>query len=121
MRSSRHGNTTHSRYVRHNSLYTRGKIGLTRCLLLLPLRDAPNERGKLQQIIHAKGGSTAGKDHTGIRRCKAGPGSREYPHVISSLVKRDPIFSPIVTIIEDLKLLAVQGMEGMGDREKSLR
>jgi hypothetical protein len=87
----------------------------------LPLFDAPNERGKLQQISHAKGSSTAGKNHTRIRRRKAGPRSREYPHVIGSLVKRDPIFSPIVTIIEDLKLLAVQGMEGMGDREHSFR
>ena len=41
--------------------------------------------------------------------------------MIGSLVKRDAIFSPIVPVGEDLKLLAVQGMEGMGDREKSFR
>ena len=42
-------------------------------------------------------------------------------HVVSSIVKGDTIFSPIVPATEDLKLLAVQGMEGMGDREKSFR
>jgi len=39
--------------------------------------------------------------------------------MIGGLVKGDPIFSPIVAVVEDLKLLAVQGMEGMGDRENS--
>jgi len=63
--------------------------------------------GKVQQIRHTKGGSTGGKDHTGISRRKAGPRSREYPYVISRLVKRDPIFSPIVAVVEDLKLLTV--------------
>jgi len=41
--------------------------------------------------------------------------------MIRSLIKRDTIFSPIVPVVEDLKLLPVQGMEGMGDREDSLR
>jgi hypothetical protein len=39
--------------------------------------------------------------------------------MVSSLVKGDTILSPIVPVGEDLKLLAVQGMEGMGDREYS--
>ena len=77
--------------------------------------------GKLQQIRHTKGGSTGGKDPTSISRRKAGPRSREYPHVISCLVKRDPIFSPIVAVVKNLKLLTVQGMKGMGDREHSFR
>src|SRR6266699_6269684 len=92
MRSSHHGNATYSRYIRRNFLYTCGKIGLTLCRLLSPLFDAPNEVGKLQQIHYTKGGATGGKDPTSIRRRKAGPSSREYPHVISSLVEADPIF-----------------------------
>ena len=39
--------------------------------------------------------------------------------MIRGLVKNDPIFSPIVAVVEDLKLLAVQRMKGMGDREYS--
>ncbi len=41
--------------------------------------------------------------------------------MIRGLVKGDPIFSPIVTVVEDLKLLVVQWMKGMSDREHSLR
>ncbi len=33
----------------------------------------------------------------------------------------DTIFSPIMAVVEDLKLLAEQGMEGMSDRENSFR
>ncbi len=39
--------------------------------------------------------------------------------MIRGLVKNDTIFSPIVAVGEDLKLLAVQRMKGMGDREYS--
>src|SRR5260370_39138266 len=87
MRSSHHGNATYSRYIRRNFLYTCGKIGLTLCLLLSPRFDAPNEVGKLEQIHYPKGSATSGKDHTGIRSCRAGPCRREYPHVISSLIQ----------------------------------
>src|SRR5258708_26311053 len=104
MRSSQHGNATYSRYIRRNFLYTCGKIGLTLCLLLPPLFDAPNELGKLQQIHYPKCGATGGKDQTVNRRCKACPCSREYPHVISSLVKADPIFSPTVAADAALKM-----------------
>jgi hypothetical protein len=31
------------------------------------------------------------------------------------------IFSPTMAVAEDLKLLAVQGVKGMGDRENSFR
>jgi hypothetical protein len=41
--------------------------------------------------------------------------------VIRGLVKGDPIFSPIVAVVEDLELLVIQWMKGMGDREYSLR
>ena len=41
--------------------------------------------------------------------------------MIRGLVKNDTIFSPIVAVVEDLKLLAVQGMERMSDRENSFR
>src|SRR6266516_3849630 len=114
-------NATYSRYIRRNFLYTSGKIGLTLWLLLSPRFDAPNEVGKLQQIRYAKGGSTSCKDHRGVRRNNARPGRWQPPHVIRSIVKGDTIFSPIVPAGEDLKLLAVQGMEGMSHREKSLR
>jgi len=77
--------------------------------------------GKLQEIRHAKGGSTICKDHRGIRRNNTRPGCWQPPHVVSGIVKGDPIFSPIVPATENLKLLAIQGMEGMGDREKSIR
>jgi hypothetical protein len=99
-------------------LYTYGKIGLTRWLLL-SLFDPLEKLGQSQQIRHAKDGSTGGKDPTSIRRRKTGPSSRQYPHVISSLVEGDTIFFPTVAVVEDLKLLTVQGMKGMGDREYS--
>jgi hypothetical protein len=40
--------------------------------------------------------------------------------MLRSIVKGDAIFSPIVAIIEDLKLLPTQGMERMGNGEKSI-
>jgi len=73
----------------------------------VPLFDAPKELGKLQQIRHAKGGSTGCQHHAGVRRSKAGPGCWQRPHVVSGVVKGDTIFSPIVPTGEDLKLLAV--------------
>jgi hypothetical protein len=39
--------------------------------------------------------------------------------MVRGFVKGDTIFSPIVTVIEDLELLAIQRMKGMGDREYS--
>src|SRR2546429_5474354 len=114
MYSLRHKSTTYFRYIRHNFLYRCGKIGLTLCCLLVSLFDAPNEVGKLQQIRHAKGGATSGQDDTGIRGSKTSPGSRQCPDMIRSLVKRDAIFTPVVPVGEDLKLLAIQGMKWMG-------
>jgi len=77
--------------------------------------------GKVQQIGHAKGGSTSCNDHIGGRRNNAGPDGWQPSYMVRGIVKGDPIFSPIVSAAEDLKLLAVQGMEGMGHGEKSLR
>ena len=45
----------------------------------------------------------------------------QHPDMLRRLVKRDAIFPPVVPVGEDLKLLAIQGMKGMGHREKSLR
>ena len=104
---------------RHYSLYIHGKIGLTLCFLLVPLFNAPDEASKLQQIRHAKGRTTSRKYHTGIRGSQAGPGCWQRSDTIRRLVKRDAVFSPIVPVGEDLKLLAVQGMKGMSDRENS--
>ncbi len=39
--------------------------------------------------------------------------------MIRGLVKNDTIVSPIVAVVEDLKLLAVQGMKGMRDGKPS--
>ena len=39
--------------------------------------------------------------------------------MIRGLVKRDAIFSPIVAVVEDLKLLVVQWMKGMRNCENS--
>jgi hypothetical protein len=111
----------YERVFRRNFLYISGKIGLTLCFLLPSLFDATDELGKLQEICHAKGGSTSCQNHTRIRGSNTGPGCWQRSHVARGIVKGDPIFSPIVSVTEDLKLLAVQGMKGMGDRENSFR
>ena len=111
----------YEREFRRNFLYICGKIGLTLCFLLPSLFDARDELGELQEICHAKGSSTGGKHHTGIRTSNAGPRCWQRPHVVSGVVKGDPIFSPIVPVAENLKLLLVQGMKRMGDRENSFR
>ncbi len=108
-------------YMRRYFLYTRGKIGLTRCVLLVPLLNAPDEVGQLKQICHAKGSASGCKRDAGIRRNQTGPGCWQRPNTIRSLVKRDTVFSPVVSIAENLKLLVVQGMKRMGDRENSFR
>ncbi len=105
--------------MRRNFLYICGKIGLTLSLLLVSLFNAPDELSKLEQIRHAKGGATSCQHHTGIRGSQAGPGCWQRSHVARGIVKGDPIFSPIVPVAQELKLLAVQGMKGMGDRENS--
>jgi hypothetical protein len=109
----------YERVFRRNFLYICGKIGLTLCFLLPSLFEAPDELGKLQEICHAKGGSTSCQNHTGIRGSNAGPGCGQRSHVARDIVKGDPIFSPIVPAAEDLKLLAVQRMKRVGDRENS--
>jgi hypothetical protein len=109
------------RVFRRNLLYTCGKIGLTLYLLLSHLFNVLDEQGKLQEISHAKGGSTGGKHHTGIKGSNAGPGCWQRSHVARGIVKGDAIFSPIVPVAQDLKLLAVQGMKRVGDRENSFR
>ena len=106
---------------RRYSLYIRGKIGLTLCFLLVPLFNAPDETRELEQISHAKGRATGCKRDAGIRGSQAGPGCWERPDAIRSLVKGDAVFSPVVPVAQHFKLLAVQGMEGMGDRKKSFR
>jgi len=39
--------------------------------------------------------------------------------MIWGLVKNDTIFSPIVAVVEDLKLLAIQWVKGMRDGKHS--
>jgi hypothetical protein len=109
----------YERVFRRNFLYTSDKIGLTLCFLLPSLFEAPDELGKLQEIGHAKGGSTSGHHHTGIGGSNAGPGGWQRSHMARGLVKGDPIFSPIVPVAQELKLLAIQGMKRVGDRENS--
>ena len=121
MPSLRPESIAYSRHIRQNFLYICGKIGLTLWFLLVPFFKALDEVGKLEQIRHAKGGTTGGEDDTGVKGSKAGPSSRQDPHVIRSLVEADPIFSPTMAVAENLKLPVVQGMKGMGDREKSFR
>ena len=121
MPSLRRESVAYPQHIRQNFLYICGKIGLTLWFLLVPFFNAPDEVGKLEQIRHAKGGTTGCKHHAGVRGSKAGPSSRQYPHLIRSLVEADPIFSPTVAVVEDLKLLTVQGMKGMGDCENSFR
>jgi hypothetical protein len=106
---------------RRNFLDTRGKIGLTLALLLVSFFDMLNEVRKLKQITHTKGSSTGGEDDTGVGGSKAGPSSRQDPHAIRSLVEGDAIFPPAGAIAENLKLLAVQRMKGVGHRENSFR
>jgi hypothetical protein len=107
------------RVFRRKFLYICDKIGLTLCFPLPSLFDACDELGELQEICHAKGGSTSCQNHTGIRTSNAGPRCWQRPHVVSGVVKGDPIFSPIVPVAENLKLLSEQGMKRMGDRENS--
>ena len=109
----------YERVFRRNFLYIRGKIGLTLCFLLPAFFNPPDELGKLQEICHAKGGATRCQDHTGIRGSNAGPGCWQRAHVARGIVKGDPIFSPIVPIAEDFKLLARQRVKRVGDRENS--
>jgi hypothetical protein len=78
-----------------------------------------NEFGEGQQIIDAKSRSPIGQYHERCRWNEAGPGSGKRSYLIGSLIKGDPIFSPIMTVVEDFKLLAKQGMERMGDGEDS--
>ncbi len=104
--------------ARRYFLYTRGKIRLT-LSHLVSLFDSMNEMGKLEQIADAKGRATGCKRDAGIRESQARPGCWQRPDAIRRLVKGDAIFPPIVSVGEDLKLLAVQGMKGMGDRENS--
>jgi hypothetical protein len=96
-----------------------GKIDLTLCFLLPSLFNALDELGKLHQLSDAKGGSTGSKDDTGIRGSKARPGCWQRSHVARGIVKGDAIFSPVVPVGEDLKLLAVQRMKRVGHRENS--
>jgi len=109
----------YERVFRHNFLDTCGIIGLTLRFLLPSLFKAPDELAKLQEICHAKGGATSGENHTGIRGSKARPGCWQRSHVARGIVKGDPIFSPIVPVAENLKLLAVEGMKWVSDRENS--
>ena len=97
-----------------------GKIGLTLRVLLSRFNSLEQLR-QSEQILNTKDGSTSSKDHTGIGRGKARPSCWQNPHVIRSLVETDTILSPTVAIIEDLKLLAIQRMEGMSDGENSFR
>jgi hypothetical protein len=39
--------------------------------------------------------------------------------VVRGLAKGDTVFSPIVVVVEDHELLAIQWMKGMGDCEYS--
>ena len=87
----------------------------------MPFFNALNEAGKLEQIRHAKGRATSCKYHTGIRGSKAGPGRWQCSDMLRGLVKGDAIFPPVMSAGEDLKLLAVQRVKGMGDRENSFR
>src|SRR5215469_7763417 len=102
---------------RRNFLDTCGKIGLTLALLLVSFFNVLNEVNKLKQITHSKGDPPCGEDDTGVGGRKAGPSSRQDPHPIWRLVEGDAIFSPAGAIAENLKLLVVQRMKGMGHRE----
>ena len=106
---------------RQNFLDNSGKIGLTLSRLLSFLLDALDELGQSQQIAHTKGGSTCSQDYLRPRRYQARPGCWERAYMIRGLVKNDSIFSPIMTVVENFKLLAVQWVKGMGDRENSFR
>ncbi len=113
-----------SRYLfvlRRYFLDTPGKICLPRGCLLLPLVDSLQEVSQSQEILHLKSCATCSHDDTWIGRDKTGPGRWERSYMIRGLVERDPILSPVVAIIEDLKLLSVQGMKGMGNGENSFR
>jgi hypothetical protein len=104
-----------------NCLDTPGVIALTLLCLLLSLIKALDELGQSKEIGDPKGSSTRSKYDRGIWRYETGPSRWERSDALRSLVKGDAIFPPIVTVVENLKLFAVQWMEGMSYGENSFR
>jgi len=83
------------------------------------LPAAADEGGQGQQVGHPKGGATRGQRHERVWPHDAGPGSRKRPQLACAVLVADPVLAPGGADGQELKLLAAQGMEGMGDPENS--
>ena len=87
----------------------------------MPVLDALQHLGQLQEIRCAKGCSAGRKHDTWVGWRKTGPGGRQRADMLRGIREGDAILAPVMPVGQDLKLLAVQRMKGMGDRENSLR
>ena len=83
------------------------------------LPTAADECGQGQQVGHPKGGAARGQDHERVWPHDAGPGSRQRTQFACAVPVPDPVLAPGGADGQELKLLAAQGMEGMGDPENS--
>lgn len=83
--------------------------------------EALEHLGQLQEIRCAKGCLAGRKHDTRVGWRKTGPGRRQRADMLGGIIERDAILPPVMPIGQDLKLLAVEGMKGVGDREQSLR
>ena len=109
------------RDIRRYFLDSPGIIGLTLSVLLSPVLDALEQLGQLQEIRYAKGSLAGREHHTGVGGMQTGPGRWQRADMLRGIIEGDAILPPVMPIGQDLKLLAVEGMKGMGDREHSLR
>jgi hypothetical protein len=83
--------------------------------------EALEHLDQLQEIRYPKGGSAGRKYDIGVGWRKTGPGRRQCSDMLGGIIEGDAILPPVMPVAQDLKLLAVEGMKGMGDREQPLR
>jgi len=83
--------------------------------------EALEQLGQLQEIRGTKGCLAGRKHDTRVGWRKTGPGRRQRADMLGGIIEGDAILPPLMPVGQDLKLLAVEGMKGVGDREQALR
>jgi hypothetical protein len=83
--------------------------------------DALEQLGQLQEIRCTKSCLAGRKHDLRVWGMETGPGRRQRADMLRGIIEGDAILSPLMPVAQDLKLLTVQGMKGVGDREHSLR
>jgi hypothetical protein len=106
---------------RQNFLDKCGKIGLTHWSLPSAWIQASKQGRQGEQIIGAKEGPSLGDNNEGVRRNQARPLGGQRAHMSRRIVKRHFVDAPVVVVAQDLKVLPVQGMKRMGNREHPFR